>query len=162
MAAVVADKPGLEPLSTQLEKLKMEVKAYAESDMNAYVVKSLRTLKRCDFENSNLFPKVVEPSKYTTNGAVNVAKKLIYDNILSSKVLAYVKEKHLYKKNMHQVYGIIHNNVDEHVQDLITTDQTYTEIQSDCNPIRLIRLLRKMCRKEKGVLTMQLQHFIRA
>ena len=133
-----------------MNRLKLD-RAYAESDMNAYVVTSLRNLKRYDFENSNLFPKAVDPLKYTTNGVVDAAKKLIYDNILSSEVSAYVKEKQSYEKNMHQVYGIIHNNVDEHVQALITTDQAYIEIQSECDPIRLIRLLRKMCRKEKGV-----------
>ena len=59
---VVADKPGLDPLSTQLKKLEDEVIAYAQSNMTAYVATSIRTLKSFNFKASNLMPTKTDPT----------------------------------------------------------------------------------------------------
>ena len=52
---------------------------------------------------------------------------------------------------MQQAYGIIVGNIDEHVTALISSDDKWEEIQSVQDPIRLLRILRKACRQEKGI-----------
>ena len=155
--AVVADEPGLDPLSTQLEKLEKDVTAYAQSSMTAYVATAIRTLTPYDFDNSPLMPTAVSPSKYTTPGiagaadVIDAAKKEIYENILKSKISAFVKTSQQYEIHMQQIYGIIEDNIDEGIKELIMGDPSYAAVQAVTDPIALIKLLRKMCRKEKGV-----------
>ena len=65
MKAVVADKPGLDPLSTQLEKLKKEIQTYTKSNMNQYVANAPKNLKHYNFDKSVLVPSFVNPAEYT-------------------------------------------------------------------------------------------------
>ena len=154
--AVVANEPGLDPLSTQLEKLEKDVAAYAQSSMTAYVASSIRTLTPFDFDNSPLMPTAVNPNKYTTPGigdgaaVIDVVKKEIYETILKSKISTYVETSQQYEIHMQQVYGIIESNIDDEIKQLIMGDSSYVSIQAVTDPIALIKLLRKMCRKEKG------------
>ena len=155
--AVVADEPGLDPLSTQLEKFEKELLAHAMSTMNGRVAEALRTLTPYDFENSPIFPKTVERSKYlsidpVTQGEVEDAgKKAIFEQIMQSQVKTYVQEMAKYETFMQNCYGITIGHLDEQVIALLSTDNEYLSIQKAGDPIRLIKLLRKMCRKERGV-----------
>ena len=64
--AVVADEPGLDPLSVQLGRFEKEVLAYAKASMNADVAKAIHKLTPIDFTESWYLPKAVDPKKYTT------------------------------------------------------------------------------------------------
>ena len=154
--AVVSDELGLEPLSTQLEKLEREVVVYAQSAMTTYVAASIRDLTIFDFDDSPLMPTPIDPSKYTTpvtggTPIIDAAKKEIYDNILKSKISAFVKMSQQHDIYMQQIYGIIYGNLDQSIQSLIMGDPSFDSVQRFTDPIQLIKLLRKMCRKEKGV-----------
>ena len=64
--AVVADEPGLDPLSVQLGRFEKKVLAYTKASMNADVAKAIRKLTPIDFTESQYLPKVVDPKNYTT------------------------------------------------------------------------------------------------
>ena len=64
--------------------------------MTAYVATAIRTLAPYDFENSDLMPTSVNPSKYTTivsdgNNVIDLGKKEILESILKSKITTFVK-----------------------------------------------------------------------
>ena len=63
---VVADEPRLEPLSSQLEKLKKEIQVHAKTDMNQCVADALKTLKHFNFDESLLKPAAVDSKECTT------------------------------------------------------------------------------------------------
>jgi hypothetical protein len=156
--AVVSDEPGLDPLSAQLERLEKEVIAHAQSNMTAYVASSLRKREVFNFESSPLMPTATDPSKYTIRSAtedtaaiIDAGKKQIFDDVLKSKISSFVKMSQQHDIYMQQVYGIIEGNLNEGVQSLIMGSSTYAAIQAASDPIALIKLLRTVCRKEKGV-----------
>ena len=156
--AVVADEPGLDPLSTQLEKLEKEVYSYAFTSMNAHVAKAIKNMTPFNFDTSPLFPIPVNPAKYTTydNSSPPVATedpgmKNLLNSILNSEIRSFVMAKETYRTYMEQVYGMIEANIDEKVKSLVMSDPTYDIVAASNDPIALIKLLRKMCRKEKGV-----------
>ena len=65
VTAVIADEPGHDPLSVQLEKLEKEpLIAYVLAEMTATVATTLRTLTPYDFDRSPYFPKPVDPRLY--------------------------------------------------------------------------------------------------
>ena len=64
--AVVADEPGLDPLSVQLGGFEKEVLAYAKASMNTDVAKAIRKLTLIDFNELQYLPKPVDPKNYTT------------------------------------------------------------------------------------------------
>ena len=155
IAAVVADEPGLDPLSVQLEKLEKEILSYVATEMTAMVTSAIRTLVPYNFEKSPHYPKPVDPKSYSQgsgdNIRVDMAKKAIQDKILESKISSYVKLTERHETYLQQVFGLIIGNIDEHVQALISTEDEWEEIQSVQDPIRLIKILRKACRQEKGI-----------
>ena len=153
--AVVADEPGLDPLSIQLEKLEKEILSHVRSTMSKTVATSIQTLKPYDFKKSPFFPKSVDPKVYTTivDGKVEVdeIKKSLYEDILKSEISAYVKMSQQHQIHMQHVYGLFEGNIDESVTALAMADESYEEIQLEQDPIRFVKLLRKICRAEKGV-----------
>ena len=54
-----------------------------------------------------------------------------------------------YREQMHSIvlYGLIHGNIDQNIITLLETGLSYTKISIDHDPIELIKLLRKLCRK---------------
>ena len=75
MASVVADKPGLAPLGTQLEKLEKDVIAYAESLMTTEVVHSPTEFEPFARETSSAFPKKVNKSRQFGEDVIPTALK---------------------------------------------------------------------------------------
>ena len=94
IVAVVADEPGLDSLSLQLEKLEKEIIVYTSAEMTATVATSIRTSVPYDFERSPHFPKPVVSSKYLIKKSdkqeatteIDEAGKAIQERILESKI----------------------------------------------------------------------------
>ena len=85
-----------------------------------------------------------------TVNKIDLAEKAIYKSIMTSEVNAYVKEVQKFKSDMQKVCGAIHEHLDETVQALVSNDAGYKDVQESCNPIRLIKSLRAVCRNGKG------------
>ena len=66
LKAVIADEPGLDPLSVQLGRFEKEVLGYAKAAINANVAKAMRKLTPVDFTELQYLPKPVDPRSYTT------------------------------------------------------------------------------------------------
>ena len=166
--AVVADEPGLDPLSVQLGRFEKEVLAYAKVSMNADVAKAIRKLTPIDFTDSQYLPKAVDPQIYTTvvmkkakdsttddkdavsPHAIDESQKNLLDSINNSAVRSYRTRCDQYCICMENLFGIIKGNLDQNILALFEADAFYSDIVDTQDPFALTKFLRRLCRKERG------------
>ena len=63
--AVIANKPGLDPTSTQLQQLEKDVVQYASTNMNAFASQAMKQLALYNFTKH--LPPPVDKTENTTN-----------------------------------------------------------------------------------------------
>ena len=163
--AVVADEPGLDPLSVQLGRFEKEVLAYAKASINADVAKAIRKLTPIDFPKSRYLPKPVDPKNYTTvvvkkasDGttdavptlAIDEGQKNLLDSVNNSAVCSYWTRCDQYRIYMENLFGIMEGNLDQNILALLEADASYSDIVDIRDPIALTKLLRRVCCKERG------------
>ena len=166
--AVVADEPGLGPLSVQLGRFEKEVLAYVKASLNANGAKAICKLILIDFTESQYLSKAIDSKKYTTvvvkkakDGtaddkeavptlAIDEGQKDLLDSINNSVVQIYRPRCDQYRIYMENLFGIMEGNLDQNILALLEVDSSYGNIVDTQDPIALTKLLRQVCRKERG------------
>ena len=129
--AVVADEPGLDPLSVQLENFQREVLAYVMPSTNADIAKAIKKLTPTDFTETEYLPKAVAPKKYTTVIAskksdsdpsvviktveIDQGQKDLLDSINNSTVQSYQAQCDKYHIYMENLFGIMEGNLNQNI-----------------------------------------------
>ena len=158
--AVIADQAGLDPIGTQLQHLEKAGVQYASSKMSAFSSQAMKELKPYNFNKH--IPEPVDESDYTTDiitdgkvtgTSTNQGRKTVLESILQTDISDYREMRSKYRERMHRMYhGIIHGNIDQNIITLLEADPSYAEISTGHDPIEHIKLLRKICCKEKGII----------
>ena len=126
--------------------------------MSAYASQAMKSPKPYDFKKH--IPQPVSEDQYTmdihTNGkvtgtAIDQGQKNVLGSILLSDISNYLKICSKYCEQMQCMYRIIHGNLDQNIITLLETDSAYTDISIKHDPIELIKLLRELCQKGKGI-----------